>query len=181
MPFRLYNVAEEAGLRQYTFVNHTRLAGKCGPLASFARSANVEQRVPFPWHATEGDIIRNLNNAQTKQAIVIDLKPHVAGNISLYRLRDVWGFSYQGWTPLALRLQTLFVDHNVANPAVFKNSFSDIRTDHQLVGEFLYLQGGVSTGTWKWGMVGRVNGAILWRDSFDFLVRSLQSALDEPA
>src|SRR5262245_7642546 len=33
----------------------------------------------------------------------------------------------------------------------------DRGSDRSLVGEFLYVQGGVTGGTWNWGMVGRVN------------------------
>ena len=131
---------------------------------------------------SEDDIVRTLNpnNNEAKQSIVIDLKPHVAGNVSLFRLRDIWGFSFEQWTPLALRLQALFVDQAAVNPAVFKNSFSETGTRPQHVGEFLYVQGGVTKGTWNWGMVGRVNGAILWPDAFRFLAGSLQEALDDP-
>ena len=105
------------------------------------------------------------------------MKPRVAGNVSLYRLLDVWGFSYDSWTPLAIRLRALFGDRQEANPLAFKNSFVDPGIDHSLVGEFLYVQGGVSKGTWNWGQVGRVNGALLWRDAFDFLTTALHRSI----
>ena len=181
MPFMLYDVIADASQDRYTFAREIKLAGPSGPLAVFSRKANPEQRVPFGWHATEGDIIRLLGGLPATQAIVIDLKPRVAGNVSLYRLLDLWGYSDENWTPLALRLEVLFGDREEPNPLVFKNSFVDPRTDHSLVGEFLYVKGGVSKGTWNWGMVGRVNGALLWRDAFDFLVSSLQEALQAPA
>jgi hypothetical protein len=34
----------------------------------------------------------------------------VLKNVSLYQLLDVWGFSYEEWTPLALQLDALFSD-----------------------------------------------------------------------
>ncbi len=43
-------------------------------------------------------------------------------------------------------------------------------------GEFHYVQG-VVKGTWNWGMVGRVNGAILSRDAFDYLSKKLKEVL----
>jgi hypothetical protein len=107
---------------------------------------------------------------------VVDLKPRVAGNVSVFRLLDVWGYSEDQWTPLALRLQAIFSDRDEPNP-LFKNSFVDPGTDHTLVREFLYVQGGVSSGTWNWGMVGRVNGALLWPDAFDFLVTALRKPI----
>lgn len=178
MPFMLYDVAGDPGQEQYTFVRKIQLAGKSGPLAKYSHDLNLEGKFPFRWHATEEDIIRHLGGLPGGQAIVIDLKPGVAKNVSLYRLLDVWGFSYQAWTPLALRLRVLFGDLEDADPKSFKASFIDAGKEHAQVGEFLYLQGGVSKGTWNWGMVGRVNGALLWRDAFDFLVGNLQKAWD---
>jgi hypothetical protein len=34
--------------------------------------------------------------------------------------------------------------------------------------EFLYVNGGAKGGTWTWGLVGRVNGALLWPDALRF-------------
>jgi hypothetical protein len=154
-----------------------KLAGRSGPLAKISRKANPQSKIPFGWHATAADIIAGLGDSADSKAVVIDLKPRVAGNVSLYRLLDVWGFSDKSWTPLALRLQVLFGDRQEANPLTFKNSFVDPGTDHSFVGEFLYVQGGVSEGTWNWGMVGRVNGALLWQDAFKFLVERLQESM----
>jgi hypothetical protein len=173
----LYRVAGEPGREQYTFDRAVRLAGRSGPLAMFSRNANSGKRTPFGWHATSDDIVRLLGGTPPTQAIVIDLKPRVAGNVSLYRLLDVWGFSYAGWTPLALRLRVLFGDRQEADPPAFKKSFVDPGIDHSMVGEFLYVQGGVSEGTWNWGLVGRVNGALLWRDAFDFLTTALHQSI----
>ncbi|HEX4589124.1 MAG TPA: hypothetical protein VH120_04300 [Gemmataceae bacterium] len=177
MPFMLYDVSGEPGKEQYAFVREVSLAGRSHPLALHSRGANPQGHEPFGWHAAEGDLIRRLDGATPDQAIIIDLKPRVAGNVSLFRLLDVWGFSYSNWTPLALRLRTLFADHGAPNPHTFKDRFVDPGTDHRLVGELLYVQGGVSKGKWTWGQVGRVNGALLWREAFEFLVPALSQAM----
>jgi hypothetical protein len=98
-------------------------------------------------------------------------------NVSLFRLLDVWGYSCPLWTPLALRLQGLFVDVEHDDPAGFKQFFSWNANKDDLVGEFLYVQGGTRGGTWNWGQVGSVNGALLWRDAFDYLSSELSKAL----
>lgn len=59
----------------------------------------------------------------------------------------------------------------------FKKQFDDRGADGSLVGEFLHLQGGVTGGTWNWGKVGRVNGALLWNDAFTYLVGDLRMKL----
>jgi hypothetical protein len=112
-----------------------------------------------------------------QQEIVIDLKPTVGCNVSLYRLLDVWGFSCEEWTPLALRLECLFVDVDQADPRKFKESFTVIEAKRECVGEFLYLQGGVHSGSWNWGMIGRVNGTLLWPKAFSYLAGELGKAL----
>jgi hypothetical protein len=53
----------------------------------------------------------------------------------------------------------------------------DRDAERDQLGEFLYLQGGVKKGTWNWGMVGRVNGALLWPDAFAYLTDSLGRVL----
>ncbi len=110
-------------------------------------------------------------------SILIDLKPNDDKKVSLYRLCDIWGFSEDEWTPVALRLQALFIEKSVADPATFKKSFVDTDFDGAFVGEFLYLLGGVKGGNWRWGMVGSVNGALLWKKTFDWLAGELGKAL----
>ena len=177
MSFMLYHITGEPGRMQYKFARGIQLAGQSGMLAKYSRSLNPEKRIPLKWHATAKKLIQLLGGSPTEQAIVLDLKPGATSKVSLYRLLDVWGFSYANWTPLALRLRVLFANRKEANPFTFKNAFVDPGTEHSLVGEFLYLQGGVSEGTWNWGKVGRVNGALLWSDAFEFLSTALKQSI----
>lgn len=177
MPFMLYHITGESGREQYKFVRGIRLAGRSGALPGFCRSLNAEKRIPFKWHATSKKLIQLLGGSPTDQAIVLDLKPQASGKVSLYRLLDVWGFSYANWTPLALRLRVLFANRKEANPFVFKNSFLDPGTEHSLVGAFLYVRGGVSEGAWNWGKAGGVNGALLWSDALEYLSTALKQSI----
>ncbi len=177
MPFMLYDVASLSGPKQYTFIRTIPIAGNTGPLASIQRAKNPSCKSPFSWHASSSEIVAVIAGASPTHEIVIDLKPNVANNVSLYRLLDIWGFSYNEWTPLAVRLEVLFGDLVHGDPEQFKASFSDANADRSLVGEFLYVQGGTAGGTWSWGRVGSVNGALLWRDAFDYLSGKLNEAL----
>lgn len=177
MSFMLYHINGESGRVQYKFVRGIRLAGKSGVLATITRSLNAEKRIPLKWHASAKKIVQMLGGSPTEQAIVFDAKPSAAGKVSLYRLLDVWGFSYANWTPLALRFRVLFADRKEANPFAFKNAFIDPATDHSLVGEFLYVQGGVTEGSWNWGKTGRANGALLWSDALEYLSTALKQSI----
>jgi len=177
MSFMLYHISGESGREQYRFARGVRLAGRSGPLALLSRSLNPDKRIPFMWHASAKKIIQVLKGSPTEQAIVFDVKPRSMGKVSLYRLLDVWGVSYANWTPLALRLRALFADRKEANPFAFKNSFLDPGTDHSLVGEIVYVQGGVSEGSWNWGKGGRANGALLSFDAFNYLSAALKQSI----
>lgn len=177
MSFMLYHISGESGHEQYKFERGIRLTGKSGPLATLCRSLNAEKRIPFKWHASSKKIIQQLGGSPAEHAIVLDLKPRATSRVSLYRLLDVWGFSFSNWTPLALRLRALFADQKQANPFAFKNSFIDPGSDHSLVGEFLDVRGGVSEGSWHWGKVGNVNGALLSCDAFGFLSAALKQSI----
>lgn len=178
MPFKLYDIVTSQGPKKYTFVRTVPIAGNTGPLATIQKGRNTGSATPFRWHASSEDIVALVGSGPSTQEIVIDLKPKDTKNVSLYRLLDVWGFSYADWTPVALRLQALFVDFPHDEPARFKESFTYADANPELVGEFLYVQGGTRAGgTWNWGQVGRVNGALLWRDAFDYLSGELSKTL----
>lgn len=177
MPFMLYDITAGPACRSYRYFTTVSIAGRHGPLAQIQSNRNPTGTVPCAWHATSADIVGAIPGGLAGQEIVIDLKPTVATNVSLYRLLDVWGFSAATWTPLALHLECLFADLEHPNPLQFKAAFDDSDADRSRVGEFLYLQGGVKEGTWNWGKIGRVNGTLLWPAAFDYLATELGRAL----
>ena len=67
---------------------------------------------PFRWHV---NVIDDLGSSSEYlgNTLVIDLKPkQKQTNVSLYEVMDVWGYSDNGWSPILLRLNGLFVDQN---------------------------------------------------------------------
>ena len=177
MPFMLYEVTAGTCSRSYRRLHTVAVAGNTGPLAHIQRTRNASGEVPFKWHATAADIVAALGRNPERHEIVIDLKPTVAKNVSLYKLLDVWGFSKADWTPLALHLECLFGDFEHEDPKLFKKEFDDRGAKGSRVGEFLYVQGGVQSGSWNWGQIGRVNGTLLWPDAFEYLATELAQAL----
>ena len=119
------------------------------------------RRKELRWEVDEAEILEQLGYDSRDHLFIIDMKPSVPGNVSLYRLRRIWGFSNPDWTPLALRLDALFVDEKQAHPEKFKSEFL-LPSRPDAVHEFLYVRGGTRGGTWNWGRIGSVNGVLLW-------------------
>jgi len=128
------------------------------------------------WHAADEFILYLLGvERAAEHRILIDLKPNDKDKkVSLYRLRDVWGHSCGDWTPLMLRLESLFVDYEPQdNAETFKQRFSGPLETRDFIYEFLYQRGGTESGNWTWGQVGRVNGALLWPDALRYFANAI--------
>lgn len=170
MPPFLYTLNSKQG--EYRQVREISLSGTASPFRTICAEAGQE------WHATEGRILSLLGfERPVEHRILIDLKPSDKSNVSLYRLRDVWGYSDEGWTPLALRLECLLVDEPQGNPSSFKQVFTGPLETRDFIYEFLYLNGGTKSG--KWRLVGRVNGALLWPDALRYFVNAINRQLIE--
>ena len=170
MPFFLY--ALDSGRGEYRQVREIGLSGRESPFRTVSAEAGQE------WRATDERILSLLGvERPVEHRILIDLKPSDRSRVSLYRLRDVWGYSYEGWTPVALRLEGMLVDEDQDNPSTFKQAFKAPLETGDFVFEFLYLNGGTKRGKWTWGPVGRVNGALLWPDALLYFINVINQQL----
>lgn len=158
MPFYVYECLRGAQSRlEYTQTRDVRLGVKTGVFYPHVERCvgesrdNAEHCQHFEWEMCEKDLLGKLGFSTGSYAVVIDMKPTVRNNVSLYQLRQVWGFSYPEWTPILVRLETLFVDRETEDPAAFKMHFHDRECERTPVHEFLYLQGGWKSGSWAWG------------------------------
>ena len=172
MPFIIYAI--EANDDTVDFKRLRIVSGLSSTIGSFvSEHAPIGGGAPLPWHMSGSDIIQRVGGSPSEHAFVIDLKPSAKNNVSLYQLNDIWGFSYPHWTPLALRLETLFVDEYSEGPEEFKEHFVVPDSRRELVHEFLYLCAGTAGGTWRWGMAGAVNGALLWPDALNYFIQQI--------
>ena len=171
MPFMLYSKsAASGGANDYLQLKPLSLAGRENGLVYPFVTKYAPSAPPFAWHATAGDLLGEAHVPQKGYAVVVDLKPAVRGNVSLFELTDVWGYSYAEWTPLALRMESLWTDIAASDPDRYKQRFSDQGSRRGRVHQFLYLQGGLKGGTWNWGPVGSVNGVLLWPEALEYFL-----------
>jgi hypothetical protein len=134
---------------------------------------------PYKWHLNERDLLREIpisEKRRKKSAIVFDILPNTRNKILLLKLKEMWGLTYDVWTPLLLKLELLYRDEIFKGaPDKFKRRFIPYgRKDRKTVFEFLYLVGGYTgerfTRTWAWGPVGRVNATLLFADALDYFL-----------
>lgn len=134
-----------------------------------------KQSEPFPWHVSVEAVL----SAQC-QALLIDLKPNYKNPqaaLSLFQVRDAWGYSAYGWAPGMLRLRGISVDGRpqISDPKDFVVEFEP---HHESIYTFLYLEGtvreGALLGRWTAPRPSSTNSVLLWPEPLSYLVRQIQ-------
>jgi hypothetical protein len=141
-----------------------------------------KDKEPYKWHV---DVVSELAShpKYLDSTLLIDLKPKKEGtNISLYEVLDVWGYSSNGWSPIMLRLNGLFVDEKRSR--INRESF--VRADDQVSGpiyEFLYVAGtvfgGKLEGKWIPPPASPTNAALLWPEVINYFFQCIKSTTPE--
>jgi hypothetical protein len=178
MAFLLYEYSKNSsGTNDYKRIKDVRLAGKEGAISIYISKINKQKNIekPFPWYISVDEVLTNLNATPQNNSLIIDVKPYDKKRVSLYRLEEIWGFLYpEEWSPLLVRLESLFVDWEVKNPEKFKEQFNDQDSEKEVIYEFLYIR--KDKKTWNWGMVGRINGALLWPNALRYFISVLNKS-----
>lgn len=176
MPFLVYEESGES-LRQTRTVS---LGGKHGPFAQHVEALlDNGAEAPIKWHLTGSEMLDYLDVDDPEgHALVVDLKPSIDHNVSLYEITHVWGHTKPTWTPLALRMKTIFVDREEPDPDLFMEQFQLPSEGREQVHEFLYLTGGAESDSWGWGRTGTVNAVLLWPSTFRYFVEAMTEDLD---
>jgi len=107
-----------------------------------------------------------------KYVIVIDLKPNNSKKaVSLFQIENIFGYSYEDWTPLCLELRTVHDMIDVPNLEKQKLHIEVKKSDFQKrIYEFLYIRKGLKSGTLNWGMTGSVNAPLLWPEVLKYFL-----------
>jgi hypothetical protein len=134
------------------------------------------QGEPYGWHVPIEEIYGSRN-----EALIIDLKPNskdAEGSLSLYQIRDAWGFSDHGWTPGLFRLRGLVVDGtpSIKTPEDFSLEFlpegASIYTFTQYEGT---VEAGALTGKWIPQRPSSNNSALLGPDALEYFLPQMQT------
>lgn len=143
------------------------------------------QSEPLLWHLSETDIRREIMQDEDKptgNALIIDLKPNDARNLSLYEIEEAWGHSAKRWTPVMLRLKRLFCDENAANFDRRDFTLTDANIRSEPIFSFYYARGtvldGKLEGTWNLTAPGSANSALLWPDTMTYFCQNATAAIN---
>lgn len=175
MAYFLYAKKGTGESDSYVRRRETSIAGSVNGIVSryLRLVATPTTAEPWLWHIPMTGALGRLE--ADADAFVIDLKPDDRVLVSLYEVRNVWGFTSSGWTPMMLELETLLVDERREH--FDKREFTIPRTGREQVATFLYLNGGVEngalTGPWTFPRPSSTNSALLWPDALAYFVRQL--------
>lgn len=174
--YYLYKVSEDRQRLHFVRQEEVKLFGcNVGMIPKWLRDqVPAGQAEPWMWHISVEQVLRGQG-----QAVVIDLKPNSKDktSLSLYQLRDVWGYSSSGWTPGMLRLRGLCVDGEprIDDPVDFVIKPHE---DHDSIFTFLHFEGSVHAGrlTGRWTAPPRssTNSALLWPEALSYLVDQIR-------
>ncbi len=151
----------------------------------FERLGSYPSTEAHKWALSEVEIHQRLTElrgplAEGTYTLVIDATPDREDSISLFQVKQLFGCSYQEWTPLCLRLGPI-LDDKVSDPEKVKQALTVSKSYlKENIIEFLYIRKGFGAGeqggTWNWGRVGIVNGALLYEDAWVYFVNECLNA-----
>ncbi len=180
--YALYEKETVGGGFHYKYRGDTKLAGcKMGKIPHLLEiHLDGSGSEPLCWH-----YILEKEFACTKRwkncALVINLKPNDAdGRISLYEIVEAWGHSNRGWTPIMLRLKSLFVDQSPErfDPRDFVHEDDESDTP---IFTMVYMRGtvkdGCLEGTWAFPRPSSTNSVLLWPEMFKYFAGEAETTL----
>src|SRR4051794_28517130 len=113
--YALYGKTASGGSHRYPFGEGVSLFGCNHGYIPWLLTETMAEAAsePLTWHLAVDAGLQAVG--QGGSTLIINLKPNAKdGNLSLYEVIEVFGFSSSGWTPVMLYLRGLFVDENPA-------------------------------------------------------------------
>jgi hypothetical protein len=170
----LYNFQRQENTKNFQFYKETHLFGRNkGLIAQILKEKRpCTGSIGCKWQINlENDLpVIGLES----RVIVVDLKPYATGNLSLYELVNVFGYSFSGWTPMMLHLKTIFVDEEGHSDQKKAFEISEDRQENVFTFAHVmdgWIKNGELIGIWTPPRPSSTNSALLWDDVFEYFIQ----------
>ena len=153
MSFQLYRIEVNCEATLYEWVKPAPLSGPNGPIARFVRAlGNDGDGLNWLLSGRELVALSHAGAPAENYRILFDLDSGHEWRVTFCELTSISGTSRSDSTHLVLGFKTLFSGHTKQPAAEFKRRFPvPLAAPLPRFHEALYLQGGTSAGSWKWG------------------------------
>ena len=178
--YLLYQTEIESSNITYRKIGQTHLFGRNKGIIPRALLGTLQpnQSEPYSWRIPRQQIISILNlNADE---VVINAFPSSKDELPLYRIRDVFGYCFSGWTPILLHLDRLDVAIN-SKEFNLDNFNIDVNKVHEHIFATLYMRGSIKEGQLinTWNPPGRstTNSTFMWPEVAKYFSSQIISIL----
>jgi hypothetical protein len=161
-----YKRTKDNGKLRLTFEEQTSLAGcKNGVIAKELKEIiSPTDNAPFGWTLPIADKWN-----KEGYSFIIDIKPNT-NEIFLCELDRVFGYCYDGWTPVMLRLKLLDIESADKKSFIYPDETEIIYTMFYLYGS---VKNGKLDGTWK-PPSGRITALLFWPEAMTFFFEQVK-------
>jgi len=171
--YYIYNVEKKGDIYSYNFMNKINLFGSLnGIIVKILKKITPpNQNEVYKWRINmEKDLPKiDLPN----KAIIIDLKPNTENNVSLYEIKNIFGYSSFGWTPMMFHLKALMVDKKGDWKQKEKFDIKDANLENVFTFNHVYdgsVRNGQIIGIWVPPRPSSTNSALLWEDTLNYFI-----------
>ncbi len=159
-------------------LGEVRIAGVIGEsITSQAESTKPKGKETMAWELSGNDLCHavvakyGIEADSSSCKVVVDAT-YGRDDALLLQINHIWGFSYDRWTPVLLRMTVVFEGDRPKGKKTPVEHFQ-LAPEEELVHEFLYLQRGHQGGTKNWGMMGYTNAALLYPDALAHFLKQI--------
>lgn len=144
--------------------------------AELGNILQAEHKPPLGWKLPIKKIY-----AAKEQKVIIDIKPSSTDEIVLCEIDSIFGFSYENWSPIMMRLRQL---HNQDREEGFDKYYFEYPAEEntEVIYTMAYLNGsfkdGELHGTWNWPGKSNTNSVLLWPEAMSYFIKQI-SRLDK--
>ena len=174
--FYLYNQKISGNVHELLRLEKVSLAGtRAGLIVQYLKTKSIEDITePYTWHIPINDLFKRLE--LKGNVLVIDLRPTSKVYITLFKIKNIWGRSSSGWTPILLELNEILDTDKIKDYDRKHFKINNFNEDYSVFTS-LYISGSIKNGeivgTWNFPRPSSTNSVLLWPETLDFFAKQM--------